>query len=524
MAVDAYLNNVALLVHGDGNANDSSTLYNTGTLAGNASISSIASRFGSAALHFSSGADRLTFPDIPAYAIGTNDFTIEAFIYHDDNALTRAIASQWGTVTGNMAFIFQLSSGSNLSTVFGSGGTNSGLDSAAPVPANVWTHVAVTRQGGTVRLFIGGVLDANTMTFGGINDSAWPLAIGSWYGLTWQDGFTGYINEFRFTNGVARYTATFTPPTAAFPDAGPAPSATSDASWASVQLLCKFEGADNSTVFTDLSSSPKVMTANSGAKITTTRANFGGSSGVFNGTSDYVSVPNTGLSPLLSTDDFTAECFVYLTANPAGTVRIAGICDSSGNEVWSLTVSAGGLVSFSVYDTVSHPTSSAAIPLNQWVHVAGVKYGNNIYVYVNGTRGVTPGVMTGAPLAPNSPLGIGRMGSYAGQYFGGNIDDFRITKGVARYTGATLTVPSVSFPTGAGKISGIVTDSVGAPAARVVRAYRRDTGALVANVISDAYTGAYSFYTPTLDELDVQCLDDFGGTVQDDLIRRAFPM
>lgn len=63
----------------------------------------------------------------------------------------------------------------------------------------------------------------------------------------------------------------------------------------------------------------------------------------------------------------------------------------------------------------------------------------------------------------------------------------------------TYSVPA-GFNAGIGEItyplSGSVEDAAGASAARLVRAYREDTGAYVGGVISDATTGAYTISTP----------------------------
>lgn len=301
-----------------------------------------------------------------------------------------------------------------------------------------------------------------------------------------------------------------------------------DASWASVNLLLKFEGANLSTVFTDKSSSPKTVTPNSGAKISTAHAAFGASAGLFNGSSDFLSIPNAGMYPTLLAEDFTVEAWVYVTAYPAaGTVsRIAGLVNSGGgNENWSLVFRETGTLSFSIFDSAFRSsTTTNAIALNTWTHVGGVKVGANVYALVGGTRSTTPGTLTGNPIAPGSTtLSIGRMGDYVGQFFGGYIDEFRLTKGVARYTGATYTVPTESFPEGMGLVSGIVKDSAGSNVARTVRAYRRDTGAAVGSAVSDATSGAYSIWTPTLDEVSLICLDDAAGTVENDLVLRAVP-
>lgn len=86
-------------------------------------------------------------------------------------------------------------------------------------PLNTWVHLAVTRRGSTVRGFQGGVLQftqggdstlaaAHAITVGGANESDWGA----------NHGFVGELDEFRITNGVARYTADFTPPTQPFPN------------------------------------------------------------------------------------------------------------------------------------------------------------------------------------------------------------------------------------------------------------------------------------------------------------------
>ena len=79
--------------------------------------------------------------------------------------------------------------------------------------ANGWSHVAATRQGSTLRLFLNGSL------VGSVAQSA-PYSGGS--GTVTQIGqqpgnfypFAGYIDELRIVNGVALYTSNFTPPTA----------------------------------------------------------------------------------------------------------------------------------------------------------------------------------------------------------------------------------------------------------------------------------------------------------------------
>jgi hypothetical protein len=83
------------------------------------------------------------------------------------------------------------------------------------VTASAWHHVAATRSGNTVRVFLDGTEDASA-TFSNGTAASSALVIGAFADGT--EALNGWMDEIRITKGLARYTANFTPPTEAFPD------------------------------------------------------------------------------------------------------------------------------------------------------------------------------------------------------------------------------------------------------------------------------------------------------------------
>jgi hypothetical protein len=87
---------------------------------------------------------------------------------------------------------------------------------------NTWHHIAVSRSGSSIRAFANGTQAGSTAT----NTDAFthnkagnrPLRIGELNDGTYLFGVNGYIDDIRITKGVARYTASFTPPTEPFPN------------------------------------------------------------------------------------------------------------------------------------------------------------------------------------------------------------------------------------------------------------------------------------------------------------------
>ena len=90
---------------------------------------------------------------------------------------------------------------------------NTQLIDSGTLNLNTWNHVAVTREGSVFRLFVNGTqvdtFTSSTVEIGFLND---PLTVGSYNSTGY---FNGYLSDVRITKGLARYTASFTPPTAA---------------------------------------------------------------------------------------------------------------------------------------------------------------------------------------------------------------------------------------------------------------------------------------------------------------------
>lgn len=300
-----------------------------------------------------------------------------------------------------------------------------------------------------------------------------------------------------------------------------------DASWSSVALLLHGEGANNATAFVDSSPRPKTLTSVGGAKISTAHAIYGASSLFFDGADDYIAVTdpaNTG-DLNLNGVDYTLELFAYLTSLASIRTLISNFTVQGAGRFY-LAVGTAGELSMTEQDANGSNSASAAsaagvVPLNTDLHLAATKQGTTLRLFVGGTL-VATGTSAARSGFTTSQLTLGKLDTGVTlRPMAGYMDEVRVTKGLARYT-ASFSAPAAPFHDGMGQVSGTVKDGVGSGLARTVRAYRRDTGALVANGASDA-AGNFSLYTPTLDEVNVIALDDAAGTMQNDLIARAIP-
>lgn len=146
-----------------------------------------------------------------AFAPGTADFTIEAYVRHQSNSG----ANQFGAFQFFTVGPAPVQNQNNIAVLDNTGQTwgfyrGGGFQSTAlAIVNNVWNHVAFSRNGSTLRFFVDGVLVTtltNTFNFTGTG-----LSIGSYWSSAFN--FDGWIDLVRLTVGVGRYTSNFTPPT-----------------------------------------------------------------------------------------------------------------------------------------------------------------------------------------------------------------------------------------------------------------------------------------------------------------------
>ena len=289
-----------------------------------------------------------------------------------------------------------------------------------------------------------------------------------------------------------------------------------DANFANVSLLLHGDGANGSTTIVDNSIPSKVVTAFGNAQISTAQSKFGGASAYFDGAGDYLTAP-TGADFAFGTGDFTVECWIRSTTVSGLQLiydsRAGSIGSASG---MSLAISSGSLRC----DTdVGGVLAGGTVAANTWHHVALTRLSGVFKLWLDGIQ------VSSSSAAYTLSDGVMSVGQYGGSsFFDGYIDDFRITKGVARYT-TNFTPPASAFADGAAQVSGVIRDSTGALCARTVRLVRRDTGALVGSTVSNASTGVYEINTPTLDEV-VRIVHSNTTTppLENDLIDRVIPI
>ena len=228
---DAFLSSVGLLLHADGvDAStaviDSSNSAKAVAVVGTAQIDTAQSKFGGASLLLPSGGGYVTIAQSTDWEFGTGDFTIEAWIRVDNLAASRGIFGRGDSGVSGYLDLYVFTNGALYTNLYLNGGGVVVVNSAASAIAlNTWYHVAFVRQGSTFRQYINGVSQGTPGSSAlAARSITGPLSVGSLGGGTFP--FSGHIDEARVTKGVARYTADFTPPTAAFPDSTSSSDAT----------------------------------------------------------------------------------------------------------------------------------------------------------------------------------------------------------------------------------------------------------------------------------------------------------
>ena len=367
--------------------------------------------------YFDGSGDYLTVPDNSAWAF-SGDFTIEAWVYPIVTNSENPIVAQWGG-PGNANFIFMYTSGNRLRL----GQTNTTITgSTTSIYINQWSHVAVTRSGSTIRLFVNGVLDGTTGTISGaFLNSTNPLTIGS------LDGggipLTSYISGVRILNGTALYTTSFTPSTA------PLTNITN------TSLLLNFTNAG----IYDATSKNDLETVGTTA-ISTAQSKWGGGSMYFDGNGDYLKAPTSNLVVLRG--DWTLECWVYLNTVAAAQMFFdtRAVATDAGYAFYMTGSSKLALYTNNTSILVSTNSISASV----WTHVAMSRQSNTIRAFINGNLDPTTASYSAVLNCIGSIL-VGSEASGSSQ-LSGYMQDLRITNGVARYT-TNFTAPTSAFQT-----------------------------------------------------------------------------
>ena len=202
-----FLSNVRLLLPLMGNNNsttfiDESFSPKTVTRYGDVKISTAQSKWGSGSGYFDTDFDRLHITD-SAIESGTNDFTIELWVYLiSSKNFTCLINTQSGAGLPD-GYSWGIFSDGKL-TVFTDALRYSGN---TVISTGVWVHLAMVRSGNNIYFFVNGVKEVNIWTTSA-SFLVPSFTIGG-HPVYASQSLNGYLQDVRFTVGVARYTTDF---------------------------------------------------------------------------------------------------------------------------------------------------------------------------------------------------------------------------------------------------------------------------------------------------------------------------
>jgi hypothetical protein len=443
---DVNFYRTTLLLNGDGtngaNNNvfrDSSNNNFTVTRNGNPTQGSL-SPFSPAGFSnfFDGSGDYLTVPDNVAFDYGSGDFTLECWFLPiatlDSKILTAHTSDSGGFGPCNIWFaagVLQLYSSSNNSSFDVANGATIGTPTVGQ-----WNHMAVSRQGSSIRCFLNGVLGSTTTSSATLMNPTDTFQIAARRG---GETFTGYISNFRVVKGTAVYTAAFTPSTSALT----AISGTS-------LLTCQ------SNRFIDNSTNNFTVTSNGNPSVINftpfkrteeySAATHGGSAYFDGGSSDYLRVAaNAAFN--FGSNNWTMEWWLYANSYPSNYPRFGGFAyegtPSDSAPGFFYGTGGDGAQIFWREANGGDRTITINSPTRQWWHFAAVRDGATLRVYKNGVQ-IDSWSSPATIYYNNNPYTLGNSSNGSPtEPWNGYIASNRIINGTCLYpSGTTFTPPS----------------------------------------------------------------------------------
>lgn len=214
------------------------------------------------------------------------------------------------------------------------------------------------------------------------------------------------------------------------------------------KLLLEMDGLDGSTTFVDSSPSHKTVTANGNARQLSGK--FNRTAGFFNGTSDYVVVPDSSDFDFSGGENFKIEFWVSFSSLPTSGNTISLVSQTSdANNLYSVAIvntagiyqfeyvlKSGGVFNTAYYNFASPPT------IGTFYHVRAIRSGTQVAIAVNGTYGAAITLTVAVPDFSRSVL-LGCLDGGGGNvfYFNGWLKD------VAIYKNSTDAIANFTIPT-----------------------------------------------------------------------------
>ncbi|TSA28581.1 hypothetical protein D4R71_00315 [bacterium] len=409
VSVEDPYTNTKLLIHFDGADGDqgdyTAETGQTVTTEGTAQLDTAQKVFGTASMLFDGDSDYCTVPDHADWHFGAGNFTIDFRAKINSLAADGTFVSQ-GTDGDNYWRLYARSNGSiELRHYVVDENTITCVSAAAVITTDTYYHIALVRNGTDYRIYVDGVSVANVTDSDDWADYTGPLSIGVLNYVAGQSTyFNGWIDEFRVSKGIARWTENFTKPASAY----------------------SLEPA-----------------------LDTTNKKWGAGSTAFSG--GYLTVADNA-DWYFGANGFSIDFQVrfYDLAERQGLIGQY----EDANNYWILGKDINDKLymifridgSYMAYYTT---TSAVSIAINTWYHMEFTRSGANAYIFLDGVS---------QALTATTSFGSSDVGDVAGTlrigfdevntaFLSGNLDEIRVSKGVARHT-ADFTAPIAAYTTG----------------------------------------------------------------------------